>query len=160
VIDNSNIVLVSNTKDIYLRKIKTRTVSSANDASMFGNPTFYLTASADNSIAALPGTEKEVDDLQALLKKKGWKTSEYVLNSASEERVKELDNPRVFHIATHGFYTPAIEASEAAKLTESESAMTENPLLKTGLLLKGAGDVLNKTKYNYNYNLFKNKTLN
>ena len=28
--------------------------------------------------------------------------------------------------------------------------MNENPLLKTGLLLKGAGDVRDKTKYNYN----------
>ena len=28
--------------------------------------------------------------------------------------------------------------------------MAENPLMKSGLLLRGAGDVLAKTKYNYN----------
>jgi CHAT domain-containing protein len=28
--------------------------------------------------------------------------------------------------------------------------MTENPLMKTGLLLKGAGDILDKTNFNYN----------
>jgi CHAT domain-containing protein len=150
VIDNSNIVIVSNTKDMYLRKIKTKVAASANNATMFGNPTFYLLASASKSYPALPGTEKEVNELQALLKQKGWKTSEYTETSATEERVKEADSPKIFHIATHGFYTAEVEESDAAKLTENESMMTENPLLKTGLLLKGGGDVIDKTKYNFN----------
>ena len=150
VIDNSNIVLVSNTKDLYLRKVKAKTAGASNNATMFGNPTFYLSASTEKTIASLPGTEKEVNELQDLLKQKGWKTNEYVETSASEERVKEVDSPKIFHIATHGFYTEAVEAGDATKLTENEAQMTENPLLKTGLLLKGAGDVLNKTKYNYN----------
>jgi CHAT domain-containing protein len=152
VIDNSNIVLVSNTKDLYIRKMKekTKSVSAANNATMFGNPTFYLASASEKSIAPLPGTEKEVSELQDLLKQKGWKTDEYVENSATEEQVKEVDSPKIFHIATHGFYTATVDPSEAAKLTENEAMMTENPLLKSGLLLKGAGDVLNKTKYNYN----------
>jgi CHAT domain-containing protein len=151
VIDNSNIVMVSNTKDLYLRKVKAKTQGASNNATMFGNPTFYLTASASNkTIASLPGTEKEVNQLQELLKLKGYKTSEYVEGGATEERVKEVDSPKIFHIATHGFYTAAVEPGDASKLTENEAQMTENPLLKTGLLLKGAGDLLNKTKYNYN----------
>jgi CHAT domain-containing protein len=151
VIDNSNIVMVNNTKDLYLRKARKKsTTASTNDAAMFGNPTFYLTASANNSIAALPGTEKEVNELQDLLKQKGWKTNEYTETSATEERVKDVDSPKIFHIATHGFYTPEVTETDAAKLTESESSLTENPLLKTGLLLKGAGDILDKNKYNYN----------
>ncbi|MBN8577414.1 MAG: CHAT domain-containing protein [Cytophagales bacterium] len=147
-IDNANIVLVSNTKDLYLNKVKSRPVSS-NTATMFGNPKFYLTASRGN-IPALPGTEKEVTELQRLLKQRGYVTNEYVETSASEEQVKELISPKIFHVATHGFYTPAIDATELEELTESEAAMTENPLLKTGLLLTGAGDLLTKTKYNYN----------
>ena len=149
VIDNSNIVIVSNTKDLYLHKIKSRAQSS-NTATMFGNPKFYLSASANQSIAGLPGTEKEVNELQDLLKQKGWTTSEFIENSASEEQVKEQESPKIFHIATHGFYTPAISEDDAKQMTESEAQLTENPLLKTGLLLKGAGDLLNKTKYNYN----------
>lgn len=148
VIDNSNIVLVSNSKDLYLRKVRTRTQAD-NTATMFGNPTFYLTASVDKSIPDLPGTEKEVEELQALLKQKGWTTSEYVETSASEERVKEIDNPKIFHIATHGF-SPDPTQSTADQLAENEAALSENPLMKTGLLLKGAGDVLSKAKYNYN----------
>jgi len=150
VIDNSNIVIVSNTKDLHLRKIKKKQLIAANNATMFGNPTFYLTASTRRDIASLPGTEKEVDELDALLKKNGWLTNEYVEVSASEEQVKNLISPKIFHIATHGFYTPTITQDEFADLTESEAMMTENPLLKTGLLLTGAGDIMNKNKYNYN----------
>jgi CHAT domain-containing protein len=150
IIDNSNIVMVSNTKDLYMRKLKGKQAASTNNATMFGNPTFYLTASSNNRIPSLPGTEKEVVELQDLLKQKGWKTDEYTEGSASEEKVKELDNPKIFHIATHGFYTPATEIKETSDLTENEAELGDNPLLKTGLLLKGAGDMLDKTKYNYN----------
>lgn len=148
VIDNSNIVMVSNTKDLYTKKQKVKAKPTNNKATMFGNPNFYLTASTNRSIPALPGTEKEVTELQQLLKQKGWATDEYLENSASEERVKELESPKIFHIATHGFSPSPLQGDES--LTQSEAALLENPLLKTGLLLKGAGDVLNKTKYNYN----------
>jgi CHAT domain-containing protein len=151
VIDNSNIVIVSNTKDLYLKKSKGKSNStSSNSATMFGNPTFYLTASVNGNIASLPGTEKEVQELENLLKQKGWNTSEYMENSATEERVKELSSPRIFHVATHGFYAPTVDITEEESLTENEAMMTENPLLTTGLLLKGAGDILSKSKYNYN----------
>ncbi len=150
VIDNSNIVMVSNTKDLYLRKVKSKGGVPSNTATMFGNPNFYLLASTTKTIASLPGTEKEVNELQELLKQKGWKTSEYVENSATEDQVKEMDSPKIFHIATHGFYTPTEDTDETKEVTGSEAMLTENPLMKTGLLLRGAGDILNKTKYNYN----------
>lgn len=147
VIDNSNIVIVSNTKDLYLKKIKSQAEGSTNTATMFGNPTFYVSASS-GSIPSLPGTEKEVAQLQVLLNNQGWQTSEYTEASASEEKVKEVDSPKIFHIATHGFYTP--DNTDDNIISENEAERTENPLLKTGLLLKGAGDLLDKTKYNYN----------
>jgi CHAT domain-containing protein len=150
VIDNANIVMVSNTKDLYLRKLKSKGGVPTKTASIFGNPNFYMTASADKSIPALPGTEKEVNELQELLKQKGLKTLRYVENSATEERVKEQESPAIFHIATHGFYSPADEDDDAKKLTSSEAQLAESPLMKCGLLLRGAGDVLDKTKYNYN----------
>lgn len=149
IIDNANIVLVSNTKDLYLNKVKSRPVAASNSATMFGNPKFYLTASTGNW-ASLPGTEREVEQLQGLLKQRSWATDEYVENSASEDKVKEVSSPKILHFATHGFYTPSIEQNELEQLTESEAAMAENPLLKTGLLFSGAGDIFNETKYNYN----------
>jgi len=61
-----------------------------------------------------------------------------------------LQSPKIFHVATHGFTTAATKGDETSEMTNSEAAMTENPLMKTGLLLKGAGDILDKTNYNYN----------
>jgi CHAT domain-containing protein len=150
VIDNSNIVLVSNSKDIYLRKAKTRTSAKENTASMFGNPTFYLASSESKSIASLPGTEKEIEQLQFMLKQKGWTTTEYVEKSAAEEKIKELNSPKIFHIATHGLYRPAAAATVENELEGNEAVMAQNPLLRTGLLLRGAGDLLDKTDFNYN----------
>jgi CHAT domain-containing protein len=153
VIDDSNIVIVSNTKDLYVRKQKSKnagTVSVGNTATMFGNPTYYLSASSERTIAQLPGTDKEVRGLDDLLKQQGWKTSEYLEKEATEEQVKMVESPSVLHIATHGFYTPEIDASDLEQLTENEAMMSENPMLKTGLLLTSAGDVFAETKYNYN----------
>lgn len=150
VLDNSNIVYVSNTKDLYLRRVKSA-AKPDNKASMFGNPTFYLTASRENApITQLPGTEREINQLQFLLKQKGWMTEEYLEKSASEEQIKELNSPKVFHVATHGFYKPTAEVSAEAEMEGNEAQLAQNPLMRTGLLLRGAGDLLDKTDYNYN----------
>jgi hypothetical protein len=151
VIDNSNIILVSNTKDIYVRSVKKRASVTENTASMFGNPTFYLTASAEaTKIASLPGTEKEINQLQFMLKQKGWNTSEYVERTATEEKIKDLNSPKIFHIATHGLYKPSTQISLEKEMEGNEALLTQNPLMRTGLLLRGAGDLLDKTDYNYN----------
>jgi CHAT domain-containing protein len=150
VIDNSNIILVSNTRDLYYNKRKTKLSNKENTAYMFGNPTFYLTASAESSITPLPGTEKEVAQVQYMLKQKGWATSEFIEGTASEEKVKELNSPKIFHIATHGLYKASDDLTLADEIQGNEAVMTQNPLLRTGLLLKGAGDLLDKTEYNYN----------
>lgn len=150
VIDNSNIILVSNTKDIYLRSTKKKQAGSDNTASMFGNPTFYVTASASRAIPDLPGTEKEINQLHYLLKDKGWMTNEFVERSAAEEKIKELNSPKIFHIATHGLYRPSTEVTLEKQIEGNEAVLTQNPLMRTGLLLRGAGDLLDKTDYNYN----------
>ncbi len=149
VIDNSNIVLVSNTKDIYLNKVKSRQ-SADNTASMFGNPRFYIAANKEGNISPLPGTEKEINQLQFMLKQKGWNTQEYVEQLATEESIKDLNSPKIFHVATHGFYKPSEEITLESELESNEAQLTQNPLMRTGLLLKGAGDLLDMTDYNYN----------
>jgi len=151
VLDNSNIILVSNTRDIYLNKTRTRVVQKEKRALMFGNPDFYLSATASNKIADLPGTEKEVNELHALLKEKGWVTDDYMQLRANEDQVKALNNPKVFHIATHGFFKPSEDIEASKNIIEvNKNKAFENPLLRTGLLLKGAGDILDHTSTNYN----------
>lgn len=149
ILDNVNIVLVSNTKDIYLKKIKSRNAAE-NTAAMFGNPSFYLASNSEASVSQLPGTEKEINQIDFLLKQKGWNTKVYVEKSATEESIKELNNERIVQVATHGFYKSTEEAAPESELESNEAQLAKNPLMRSGLLLKGAGDLLDKTDYNYN----------
>lgn len=162
VIDNSNILLVSNTKDIFINKTKTKPLAEEELAMMFGNPQFYvdttpgvplpssgLTRTTAEVVSPLPGTKKELEELDELLDRKGWNTDVYTGKQATEKSIKEVSNPRIFHVATHGFFK---EDKKKSKLDQefNESAAYDNPLLKTGLLLAGAGDILNQTRFNYN----------
>ena len=151
VLDNSNIILVSNTKDIYLNSLKPMPAKTVN-ASMFGNPIYYLEASADTkkSIGQLKGTEEEINGLEKLLDDKGWDTNTKMERMATEQAIKSVESPEIMHIATHGFFTPQKEKSQDALSGQNEATMSENPLLRTGLLMAGAGDVLNRSKFNYN----------
>lgn len=150
VIDNANIILVSNTKDLYLRSVKSRMTVSENTATMFGNPQFYTASSNSRNIPQLPGTEKEIAQLKFMLNQKGWTTAEYVEKTASEEKMKEMTSPKIFHIATHGFYRPSASISLQQEIEGNESVLSQNPLLRTGLLLRGAGDLMEKTDHNFN----------
>jgi CHAT domain-containing protein/tetratricopeptide (TPR) repeat protein len=151
VLDNSNIILVSNTKDIYLNSLKEPASKNIN-ASMFGNPIYYLEASADTkrTIGQLQGTEIEINEVNELLADKGWTTSTKMETSATEAAIKSVSSPEIIHIATHGFFVPEQKINQGALADQNEAKMAENPLLRTGLLMAGAGDLLNKTKYNYN----------
>ena len=167
VLDNSNIILLSNTKDLYLKKPEPATPAEPKSqvAMLFGNPKFYvdtepgrptagsgLTRASAEVISDLPGTKKEITELKEYLGDRGWEISDYTEMNASETAIKEISNPRIFHVATHGFFQG--DKPTASVLDDELRANTayDNPLLKTGLLLSGAGDILNETKYNYNIN--------
>ncbi len=158
VLDSANIILVNNTKDLYNTKNKSREEGPlVKSAMLFGNPEFYVKMNNPNPantlrgevISDLPGTEVEIKSIYSILEEKGWDISFYLDTAASEDRVKRLMNPRVFHIATHGFFTPAPEIEQGVG-GMSEAAAMQNPLLRSGLLLTGAGDLLAQTLYNYN----------
>lgn len=162
VLDNSNILLISNTKDLFTNKIKSKVVSEKKMALMFGNPAFYkdtqpgqplassgLTRSTAQVVSSLPGTKAEIEELHELLDRKGWETQKYTEADASEATMKLMQSPRIFHVATHGFFKEAPKAS-VLDPEFNENAAYDNPLLKTGLLLAGAGDILNQSQYNYN----------
>ena len=159
VLDNSNIVLVNNTKEIYTTRLEPPKTRDARIAMIFGDPEFYvstqpgepvedsgITRGSTNIITQLPGTRGEVQGLESLLNERGWKTDEYLSDDATEEVIKKVNSPRIMHIATHGFF----ESNTKLARSGSSSYLYDNPLLKSGLLLTGAGDIFNQTKYNYN----------
>ena len=162
VLDKSNIILVSNTKDLYFDKRRSKRIQDANTVTMFGDPIYYVASepgywtgdATDRSgnpdvIGRLPGTEREIQALKSLLRRDGWVTTDYMQNDATEQQVKDMDNPRVFHIATHGFFQPDADLS-SEDIALNDNLAAQNPLLKTGLLMAGAGDILNETVSNFN----------
>lgn len=150
ILDEINVVLVSNTRDLYIRKAQAKTASRNNSATVFGNPKFYVQDNADKVWPELPYTEREVSELRALLSTQGWQASQFTGIQATEEAVKSISNPKIFHVATHGFYSPAVQKNLDDEMTATENDLADNPLLKSGLLLKGAGDVLLGGAYNFN----------
>lgn len=164
VIDNSNIILISNTKDLYLKKDEPVTFTDNSNlvATMFGDPVFYIQTDPGtpvrNSglsretavvITQLPGTKKEIEQVKGYLGRKGYEVKEFSELDATEEIVKTISSPQIFHVATHGFF----QEGATTKVVDQElyqNYLYDNPLLKSGLLLSGAGDILNTTKYNYN----------
>jgi CHAT domain-containing protein len=70
--------------------------------------------------------------------------------AASEENLKGLNSPKILYFATHGFYKPTTQVTLEGELERNEAALLQNPLMRSGLLLKGAGDLLGKTNYNFN----------
>ncbi len=149
VIDDYRLRQVSNTRELIGRKSIAKT--SANTANLFGFADFNLGAAdvvshstkrslarslgfdAEN-IPVLPATEREVDEIEKLLKSSTWKANNYKRSAATEENLKKSDNPKVIHIATHGFFLSDLDLSDS-----EDSELASNPLFRSGVLLAGAG---------------------
>ncbi|HOY96896.1 MAG TPA: CHAT domain-containing protein, partial [Catalimonadaceae bacterium] len=85
------------------------------------------------NLSELPGTKTEVDKIASLLNELGWEVKNYTGSDALEENIKESYKPRLLHIATHGFFQP-------------DTSEDSNPLLRSGLMLAGAGSTLKGEK--------------
>lgn len=70
----------------------------------------------------LPGTKAEAEAIKETLKEDG--VIEFLKESATESNLIKVDNPRILHIATHGFFL--------------NDKTIPNPLLKSGIALAGA----------------------
>ena len=81
----------------------------------------------------LPGTKTEVENIAALMKAKGWQPEVLIGQQAMEETLKECFKPRVLHIATHGYF-------------QQDDNTNQHPLLRSGLMLAGAGESLDGKK--------------
>lgn len=160
-LEELDIHLVTNTYEILIEKDQG---SQKRDAIVFGNPNFDLLPEGrqlinDNEelpvddpknidrttkdyfgwLRALPGTKQEVLLTDSLLKANGWSSKLFQFNHATEENIKEVYNPAVLHIASHGYFNEEYILPDSLSL-----AFANNPLLRTGLMLSGA----NVTKYN------------
>ncbi|HEX8492537.1 MAG TPA: CHAT domain-containing protein [Pyrinomonadaceae bacterium] len=89
-------------------------------------------------IEPLPGTAAEASALKRLLPEARVLTGA----QATEAALKQVAGPRILHIATHGFFLPASTEQQSRALADGSSnasiaRRSENPLLRSGLLLAG-----------------------
>ena len=96
----------------------------------------------------LPGTQKEINEIDSLGKQKNYDVVFTEGVSASEESIKALNgnaSPAVLHIATHGFFFPDPKEKKKESINSSfESGnvfrQSDNPLFRSGLLFAGANN--------------------
>ena len=86
----------------------------------------------------MPGTEREVMGIDSLLLARNWRPVLHLGDAALEEALKAVQNPRVLHIATHGFFQADIERDRAGASLRSDASPPYQPLLRSGVLLAGA----------------------
>ncbi len=72
--------------------------------------------------SSLPGTQNEAEKIEALLKDQP--ISLYPWNDATESNLFTIREPKILHIATHGFFL--------------NDTTIPNPMLKSGIALSGA----------------------
>lgn len=99
---------------------------------------------ADTVVNPLPGTAAEVDTLNQILSAYNWHTSVYTRHQATEEQIKQVNSPKLLHIATHGYFLQDVEVNDQEKAYGIHiQNVKANPLLRSGLLLAGAQNTIN-----------------
>jgi|GEM_PF-5072315 len=96
----------------------------------------------------LPGSDQEVHLISGILKEKQWQTKVFTGSNATKEEFlwgTSREAPDVLHVSTHGFYFFPREKEYNIEdfLTDyipfvQFTYLTDNPLLRSGLLLAGA----------------------
>lgn len=144
ILEELEVVQLTSTKDILTQKSLPEV--KVQNALLVGFPTYNLAgASSDGgssslsrgtsmvgSVAELPGTEEEINEIQALIADAGGNSEVLMKEKASEEEVKRALNKELVHIATHGFFVDP----------DALSGVYQDPMLNSGLLFSGVSNDL------------------
>ena len=135
VINRYDIVIIGNSKDLIDLKAKKPTALKKN-ATLVGFPDY-----GPGTIAVLPGTKIELDGISKVLKTSGYQVKQFMQKTATEANLKSTKSPTLMHIATHGYFLQDVESTGIAGTAFGISLenANDNPLLRSGLMLAGAG---------------------
>jgi CHAT domain-containing protein len=141
--DKFEFTLMGNSRDLVSIKESERLKSKPQTAQLFGNP-YY---GNKGLVQQLDGTEIEVKNIAKLLNSLSVKTTATYGKDATENALKALRSPSILHIATHGYFLADVSKREGNKVLGVDiKAASENPLLRSGLLLANCENV-----YDENY---------
>lgn len=96
----------------------------------------------------LPGTKKEVEGIEKVMKEKGWQIKTFLGGTAQEQTLKAVSSPVILHIATHGYFQNDVDASFSPATSLLTDKMSKNPLLRSGLMMAGASNVYSRNYAN------------
>ena len=136
VVNRYDLVIIGNSKDLIGLKSKKTGVPKKN-AFMLGFPDYGTT-----EVSALPGTKVEIDGVTKILKTAGYQVSQFMQKEASEKNVKAIKGPLLLHIATHGYFLKDADESAGSVFGVHAENASNNPLLRSGLILAGAGKTI------------------
>jgi CHAT domain-containing protein len=136
VINRYDLVVIGNAKDLLALKAKKVGVPRKS-AFLLGFPEY-----GTDAVSALPGTKVEIDGVSKLLKASGYQVSQFMQKDATEKNVKMLKGPSLVHIATHGYFLQDANAASGSVFGVNTESATNNPLLRSGLILAGAGNAI------------------
>lgn len=92
----------------------------------------------------LPESHREIDAISNILNTNGYATTSFSGTTGTEESFLNMDgqSPRILHIATHGFYYTADEASQINYLQGYKDAMSLSGLIMSGANTAWCGEPL------------------
>ena len=163
VIDENEIIVLSNTKEIVTKIKNVRANKNPNkNVLLIGNPMYYATNinSSDHSnyeesqqVIQLPGAEQEVLALHNSFESNNWNADVFIWDKADESLITSFDTTKEYsyiHISTHGFFK---SSSTTKSITENldDRRGLEDPYLRAGLIFKNGGDIMDENNIlNYN----------
>ncbi|HAS44249.1 MAG TPA: hypothetical protein DCS93_27470 [Microscillaceae bacterium] len=146
--DALDIRLVSSTKDL-LQRNQPRVKSSSKFIALFGFPDYRWPNSPDSlqkkKLSKLKATRQEVAYIHRQLSGQ-YRPQQFLATAANEANIQRLQNPKVLHLATHGFFLEDLKLQRHhpfQMLGREARVFVENPLLRAGLYWAGADANLN-----------------
>lgn len=103
---------------------------------------YNTSRSSEKELQELPATLEEVRKIEVLAQKEHWQKQVFTGENALEENLKQVKNPKVLHIATHGFFGKTNDD----KTYFSNDNFLINSLLESGLMLAGASETLDENR--------------
>lgn len=133
VVNRYDLVIIGNSKDLIALKARKTSVPKKN-AFLLGFPDY-----GTPDIVSLPGTKVEIDGVAKVLKTSGYQVIQVMAKDATEKNIKSLKAPSLVHIATHGYFLQDAGEGEGSVFGVNAESASRNPLLRSGLILAGAG---------------------
>ena len=138
-LNQHDLIILGNSKDLIGLKTD-QSEKQTKDAFLLGFPDYQT-----EKVSSLPGTMVEINAVSNILKTDGYQISQYMEKDATEKNIKALNSPRLVHIATHGYFMKDTEGSGGSVFGVSAENASNNPLLRSGLILAGIGETLADT---------------